>query len=150
MQKINALGVGSPALSLKQVKKKWEDMKSLSKKVEARWNVEMRLTGGGINTATKPTESEFRIAGFIGQVNTVGIPGIENLDVAGQLDIPSKILILSSAPVASFQNFLSDESITVDVVQAPIDSGNAQSSETREQQTEELLQVEYQICNFME
>ena len=29
VQKINALGVGSPALSLKQVKKKWAVMKSL-------------------------------------------------------------------------------------------------------------------------
>ena len=71
VQKINALGVGSSALWLKQVKKKWADMKLLSKKVVARWNVEMRRTGGGTNTAAKPTESEFRIAGFIGQVNTV-------------------------------------------------------------------------------
>ena len=100
-------------------------MKSLSKKIMARWNIEMRQTGGGTNTAAKPTESEFRIAVFIGQVNTVGIPETENLGIAGQLDIPSEIQILSSAPVASFQNFLSDESITFDVVQAPIDSGCA-------------------------
>ena len=77
--------------------------------------------------------------------------------MTGPLNIPSKIQILSSAPVASFQNCLSDESITVNVIQAPIDSGSALSSKTttscqkrrqtisREQQTEKLLllQVEY-------
>ena len=81
--------------------------------------------------------------------------------MAGQLDIPSEIQILSLAPVASFQSFLSDESITVDMVKVPISSGSAQSSETttlcqkrrrttpREQQTEKLLQIEYQLCNGM-
>ena len=51
--------------------KKWADMKSLSKKIVARWIVKMRQTGGGTKTAAKPTEIGFCIAGFIGQVNTV-------------------------------------------------------------------------------
>ena len=49
-----------------------------------KWNMEMKRTGGGSNTAPKPTDSQFRVAGVIGHVNTFGIPGTENCDVAGQ------------------------------------------------------------------
>jgi len=171
VEKINALGVGFPALSLKQVKKKWADIKSLTKRAVTRWNTEMRRTGGGVNTATKPTEVQFRIAAFIGQVNTTGIPGTENLDVAGQLNVSNEVLSnegglqVLSVPVTSFQSLLNDDSINVGVVPSPIPISNvAQSSEQsleratppqekrrrttpREQQTEELLQVEHQIGN---
>ena len=63
---INAHDASSPALSVKQVKKKWADLKSLSKRAVARWNAEVKRTGGGTNAAPKPSEIQFRIAAFIG------------------------------------------------------------------------------------
>ena len=50
----------------------------------ARWNAEVKRTGGGTNAAPKPSEIQFRIAAFIGWVNTEGIAGTDYCDVAGQ------------------------------------------------------------------
>ena len=81
---INALGAFSPPLSVQQVKKKWADLKLLSKRAVARWNAEVKRTGGGTNAVPKPSETQFRIAAFIGWVNTEGIAATDNCDVAGQ------------------------------------------------------------------
>ena len=81
---INALGASSPALSVKQVKRKWADLKSLSKRAVARWNADVKRTSGGTNAAPKPSETQFRIAAFIGWMNIEGIAGTDNRDVAGQ------------------------------------------------------------------
>ena len=83
---INALGASSPAFSVKQVKKKWVDLKSLSKRAVGRWNAEVKCTGGGTNAAPKPSETQFRIAAFISWVNTEGIAGTNNCNVAGQFE----------------------------------------------------------------
>jgi len=81
---INSLVAGFPALSVKQILKKWADMKSQAKKAVTKWNFECRRTGGGRNLASKPTEIQFRIASFIGEVQTSGIPGTANCDAAAQ------------------------------------------------------------------
>ena len=82
VNEINSLGMGSAPLTVKKAKKKWADMKSISKKTVAKWKNEANRTGGGPNTATKPNEMHFRIANFIGYVHTFGIPGTEKCDIA--------------------------------------------------------------------
>jgi len=59
-------------------------MKSQAKKAVAKWKFECRCTGGGRNLAPKPTEIQFRIASFIGEIHTSGIPGIANCDATAQ------------------------------------------------------------------
>ena len=50
-----------------------------------RWNAEVTRSGGRTNAPPKPSETQFRIAAFIGWVNTEGIAGTDNnCDVAGQ------------------------------------------------------------------
>ena len=46
----------------------------------ARWNTEVKRTGGETNVAPKPSETQFRIAAFIGRMNTKGLAGIDNCD----------------------------------------------------------------------
>ena len=81
---INALGAG-PKLEVEKVKKKWFDMKSTAIKAVAEYEKELTKTGGGANSASTPTELQFKIASFIGPVYTEGIPGTENCDVASAI-----------------------------------------------------------------
>ena len=98
LNEINALGMGSPPLTAKKAKKKWVDIKSISKKAVAKWKSEADRTGGGSNTAPKPSEMQFRIANFIGYVHTVGIPGTENCDIAAMTTTCNEIADDSPAP----------------------------------------------------
>ena len=84
MNEINSLGEGIPPLTLKQVKKKWADMKSAAKKAVASYKKALGQTGNRPNDVSKPTAEQERIGSFIGTVNTEPIAGTANCDVAGQ------------------------------------------------------------------
>ena len=149
---INALGTG-PKLEVEKVKKKWFDMKSTAKKAVAEYKKELTKTGGGANSASTPTELQFKIASFIGPVYTEGIPETENCDVA------SAIAATSSSPQSDGMDSNPAQS-TVDVIAPtpPLErpTGNATvvslSSSVhaakrprlskRESQNEEIIQAE--------
>ena len=80
---INSLGEGPP-FTVKQVKKKWSDRKSQSKKAVALWKKALNQTGNMPNNTPKPTEQQSRIGGFIGTASTEPIEGTMECDVAGQ------------------------------------------------------------------
>ena len=66
---------------LTQIRKKWTDIKSISKQAVAKYKNDISRTGGGTSGNT-PTELQFRIAGFIGTVNTQGIAGTKMCDTS--------------------------------------------------------------------
>ena len=78
---INSIGDGSP-LSVLQVKRKWADEKSKTKKVVSKYRKEMGKTGGGTNTADAPSAYQAKIASFIGNTVVDGIPGAASLDTS--------------------------------------------------------------------
>ena len=71
---INTLRIGA-SFTTKQVKKKWFDLKSKSKKSVAKYKAELKKTGIGINGPKKPSDMQFRVAEIIGGVYTDGVPG---------------------------------------------------------------------------
>ena len=78
---INALGVGA-SLTTDQVKKKWFNLKSKSKKSVAKYKAELKKTGGGSNGAEKPSNMQFRVAEIIGGVYANGVPGTTTCDTS--------------------------------------------------------------------
>ena len=78
---INALGVDA-SLTTDQVKKKWINLKSKSKKSVAKYKAELKKTGGGSNGAEKPSNMQFRVAEIIGGVYTNGVPGTTTCDTS--------------------------------------------------------------------
>jgi hypothetical protein len=80
-ESINSIGFGHIPLNVTQVRKKWTDIKSISKQAVAKYKNDISRTGGGTSGNT-PTKLQFRIAGFIGTVNTQGIAGTEMCDTS--------------------------------------------------------------------
>ena len=154
---INALDAG-PKLEVEKVKKKWFDMKSTAKKGVTEYKKELTKIGGGANSASTPTELQFKIASFIGPVYTEGIPGTENCDVA------SAIATTSSSPQSDGMDSNPAQS-TVDVIaptsplERPTGNANVVSLSSRvhaakrprlskrESQNEEIIQAEQDVKN---
>ena len=154
-QRINALGAGSK-LEVDKVKKKWFDPKSIAKKAVAEYNKEVRKTEGGTNSASTPTELQFRIARFIGPVFTEGIPETQSCNVAGATAIldssPQSDGIDQSPPLTNVH-----ETTSVSSLSSPIDTtvdlgtseppAKRQKICKRESQNEEIIQAEHEIKN---
>lgn len=62
-----------------EVKKKWFDLKSETKKSIAKQRREMQTTGGG-QTCLEPSELEQRIGAIIGETALSGVPSANHLD----------------------------------------------------------------------
>ena len=71
---VNALNAGTP-YPVEKVKRKWFDLKSISKKAVASYIKELAKTGGGVNKAETSTDLQFKISEMIGEVCTEGVPG---------------------------------------------------------------------------
>ena len=98
--KINAFGANEP-LNVKQVKKKWFDIKSKAKKAVSHYEADMKRTGGGTSQAQKPTEMQYRIAQVMGQTNITGIPGTESCDTGHPLSTPPEVCPASPTDLSS-------------------------------------------------
>ena len=96
---INALG--GVTLTVKQVTKKWSDMKSIAKQAKTAYEKESKATGGGPNKAPIPTPLQYRICDIIGTVNTAGIPNTDELDTDASIPAPTAQLALVPIPQPS-------------------------------------------------
>ena len=70
----SGVNAGTP-YPVEKVKRKWFDLKSISKKAVASYKKELAKTGGGVNKAETPTDLQFKISEIIGEVCTEGVPG---------------------------------------------------------------------------
>ena len=68
VDEINSLGEGSPGFTLKQVKKKWADIKSATKKVVQTYKQSLNQTGNQPNKVPKPNSEQEKIGAIIGTV----------------------------------------------------------------------------------
>ena len=68
---VNALNAGTP-YPVEKVKRKWFDLKSISKKAVV---FLLAKTGGGVNKAETPTDLQLKISEMIGEVCTEGVSG---------------------------------------------------------------------------
>ena len=71
---INAMDVNSPPYPVDKVKRKWLNLKSISKKAVAFYKKEFLKTGGGVSKADVPTDLQFKISEII-DVCTEGVSG---------------------------------------------------------------------------
>ena len=140
-------------------------MKFSSKKAVAKRNVKSRRTGGGPNPAPRPTETQFRIANFIGQVRTSGISGTKNCEIAAQVqqsfsDLLSDLSTLNvssdlapfavSAASLSLQPQLDEEHLTACISASSPPSPAKKHVAKRDQQSQDLLNVEHKIGDTVE
>ena len=68
--------------TIEQVEHKRWDLKSSVKKAVAKWKTEATKTGGGINTATPPTEAQFRVMSIVGMQGATVVDGAFDLDTS--------------------------------------------------------------------
>ena len=100
-QEVNSLGCGKAPLSVEQVITKWRDLKSLSRSTKLKYDKEAGKTGGGQNSAKKPTELQYKILSYVGPIATEGIAGAEQLDSSRPRQSPSSSSVVLVANVTS-------------------------------------------------
>ena len=84
---INAMDVNSPPYPVDKVKRKWFDLKSISKKAVAFYKKELLNTSGGVSKADVPTDLQFKISEIIGDVCTEGVSGTLLCDTSGNTNV---------------------------------------------------------------
>ena len=93
---------------MEQVEHKWFDLKSASKKAVANWKTEARRTGGGVNSATPPTEIQMRVISIIGVQSATGVAGAIELETT-----ESKLMEICNYIVCSYGAFVAKIKIFV-------------------------------------
>ena len=138
-----ALGLG-PTLNLKQVKKKWSDMKLLAKIAVASYKKERNLTGSGSNEAKIPSEMEYLITSFIGTESTDGVSGTGDCDVAAQHEESGNGIALSTehecTPSTSTSAHVAAETTEDAALKRP------RKRSKREVQGDEIIKVERELA----
>ena len=81
------MDVDSPPYLVDKVKRKWFDLKSISKKVVAFYRKELLKTSGGVSKADVPTDLQFKISEIIGDVCTEGVSGTLLCDTSGKTNV---------------------------------------------------------------
>ena len=70
VNELNSVTDADNLFSVEKIKRKWFDLKSISKKAVALYNKEQSKTGGGPCKAEVPPDLQFKIAEIIGSVCT--------------------------------------------------------------------------------
>ena len=79
---MNSVNISGFNRTIEQVEHKWLDLKSSAKKAVAKWKTEATKTVGGTNTATPPTEAQFRVMSIIDMQGATGVDGAFDLDTS--------------------------------------------------------------------
>ena len=83
---INAIDVNSPPYLVDKVKRKWFNLRSISKKAVVFYKKELVKTGGGVSKADVPTDLQFKISEII-DVCTEGVSGTLLCDTSGNTNV---------------------------------------------------------------
>ena len=68
INELNSVTDADNLFSVEKIKRKWFDLKSISKKVVAFYNKELSKTSGGACKAKVPSDLQFQIAEIIGSI----------------------------------------------------------------------------------
>jgi len=115
---------------VEKVKRKWFDLKSISKKAVAFYKKELRKTGGGTSKADVPTDLQFKIAEIIGDVCIEGVPGSQMCDTGAAL---------SSANADEIEATTDEKNVSADSSPPPAAKRRKTSLGSKEQINKELL-----------
>ena len=79
---VNSVNISGVNRTIEQIKHKWWDLKSSAKKAVTKWKLEATKTGGGINPATPPTQTQLRVISVIGTQSVIGVDGASELETS--------------------------------------------------------------------
>ena len=72
---MNAVSTADKKRTEAEVRKKWFDLKTSSKKNICTWKDEIQKTGGGQNKATPPAEIHYKVVDILGRESVEGVAG---------------------------------------------------------------------------